>query len=147
MSRFRHIAALLLSIVLLGCDSSFVEDLKSITVVVEAVAELANTDGVHVSVRDGLEMSVVVSDAPINTASEDERRALADRIALLGLEHYAHADELQAMSVEFIATERKYLIVTLRSTTGFYRYTRSRLESLQRAARATGPLQRRVDES
>lgn len=132
---------MLVCLVLAGCDSPFVEDFKSIYEVVEAVAQVANTEGVNVNIRNGLEMSIVVADSPINAAAENERQALADRIALLGLKHYAHADELQAISVEFISAERKYLIVNIRTTIGFYRFTRQRLDRLQRASQSSRPLQ------
>lgn len=141
------IAILWVCLVLAGCDSPFVEDFKSVFDVVEAVSELTGTEGVQVTIRNGLEMSIVVADAPINSAAADDRRELAAHVASLGVEHFAHADELQAISVELIATERKYLIVTFRTTIDFFRFTGQRLADLHRSARQSERLPNEADGS
>jgi len=143
----RKSAALLIWLVLAGCDSPFVEDFKSVFDVVEAVSVLTGTESVNVNIRNGVEMSIVVADSPINSATADERRDLSANVALLGVKHFAHADELQAISVEFISTERKYLIVTYRTTIDFFRFTGQRLVDLQSAASRSEPLPNEADES
>ncbi len=128
----RAITLFCLLFALAGCDLPVVDSLQNLLEIRKSIIDVVDTDEVDISLSNERRLHVELINSELNDQPAEQRKEVADRLALLIYETYEKPDQLELVQISLVSVEQKYVIVSYSTTIDTFKYSKKALMGLSR---------------